>query len=338
MRTLIIGLGRMGERHLQNAIELGLKIEALFDVNLSRLKEIKARYNLDENVKLLHTPLQLESLTEIDFVVIATNADLHLKYVKICSNIDGLKKILCEKPLATSVVDCNKISAICHEKNIDIAVNHQMRFMEQYTLPKKLIESEELGPLVSVTVNAGNFGLAMNGTHYFEAFKFINSCDIASVSAHLDEELVPNPRGSQYSDAAGLITIFNENGVALNLNSRAGQGHGLIAIYFCRNGFIIVDELAGNLSYQYRDEEFRSLPTTRYGCSYKEKSIKIKPADALLPSRNVMETLLSGGDYPTDIDGTSAVKTLIAAHHSSTLQGKLVVLNEIDIYKTLPIA
>ena len=54
-----------------------------------------------------------------------------------------------------------------------LAVNHQMRFMEQYLTPKAIIEGDAFGGLTSVTVVGGNFGLSMNALHYFEMFRFM---------------------------------------------------------------------------------------------------------------------------------------------------------------------
>ena len=57
---------------------------------------------------------------------------------------------------------------ICHESTR--LINHQMRYLPQYQIPKKLVNSESCNGLKSMHISAGNFGLAMNGTHYLEAF------------------------------------------------------------------------------------------------------------------------------------------------------------------------
>jgi predicted dehydrogenase len=60
----------------------------------------------------------------------------------------------------------------CEQQGAQLAINHQMHFMEQYTSPKAIIESDAFGGLRSATVVAGNFGMGMNGLHYFEMFRF----------------------------------------------------------------------------------------------------------------------------------------------------------------------
>lgn len=338
MKTLIIGMGRMGERHLQNVFSCELNVTALFDVNANRLEQVAKQYDLNADVKLVTHMDQLQMLNDVELVIIATNADWHLTYTRICAGLGSVKKILCEKPMAPSVSDCREMIHLCNDAGIALSINHQMRFMEQYTRTKDLAASDQMGGLVSVTACAGNFGLAMNGTHYFEAFKFLGNTSISGVSAILDSDDVPNPRGEQYKDAGGIMTLKNDNNMNFHLNTSVYQGHGIIVTYFCRNGFIVVNELTGEVSYEYREAEHRDLPTTRYGCSSVKKQLSITPADAIKPSRDVLEALLAGNNYPTGEDGLEAMAVLIAAHQSASQQGCLIAVSAIDESYTLPIA
>ena len=80
-----------------------------------------------------------------------------------------------------------------------------MHFLPQYKNPKSLLNSPDYGGLRSMHVAAGNFGLAMNGTHYLEAFRFLTEEAPVEVSARFDEDLLPNPRGPQFQDVSGCI-------------------------------------------------------------------------------------------------------------------------------------
>ena len=338
MKTLMIGLGRMGERHLQNALRCEeLTISALFDVSLERLENLKEAYKLHEGTALITDKQQLLSLGDIELVIIATNADTHLDYVELVCQVNSVEKILCEKPMAPSLDDCQKMIALCEQNHIDLSINHQMRFMEQYTKIKELAASKELGGLISATVTSGNFGFAMNGTHYFEAFKFLGDSAIEQVTALLDDDEVPNPRGTHYKDVGGSVTLKNAANQSFHLNSMTHQGHGIVATYFCRNGFIVVNELSGKISYEYREDEFRDLPTTRYGCPSIKKELSIEPADALEPSHAVLKALLDGCNYPSGEDGMHAMAVLIAAHISSE-NAHTTLLSEARADHKLPIA
>src|SRR5947209_5488247 len=73
----------------------------------------------------------------------------------------GARFILGEKPLAASRADCDRMLAACRRHGVRLAVNHQMRFMEQYTEPKRLVQTEEFGGLSSVIVIAGSSSRAL---------------------------------------------------------------------------------------------------------------------------------------------------------------------------------
>jgi hypothetical protein len=171
-----------------------------------------------------------------------------------------------------------------------------MRFMEQYVEVKRIAASEAYGGLSSATVVAGNFGMAMNGTHYFEMFRYLTDEPAATVSAWFDDVVVPNPRGPQFQDRAGCIRMTTPSGKRFYLDASADQGHGLRALYACRNGQIFVDELAGRAEIVARNPEHRDLPTTRYGMPYEEHTITIRPADAVAPTTSVLAALRDGED------------------------------------------
>jgi predicted dehydrogenase len=192
-----------------------------------------------------------------------------------------------------------------------------MRFMDQYVQVKRVAESAEFGGLVSATVATGNFGMAMNGTHYFEMFRYLTDEPAVEVTAWFDDLVVPNPRGPQFEDRAGSVRLTTESGKRFYLDAGADQGHGLRALYAGRNGQIFVDELAGRAELVVRRAEHRDLPTTRYGMPFEESSIPIRPADAVAPTSAVLSALRAGENYPSGEDGRLAVATLVAAYLSN---------------------
>src|SRR5205814_558743 len=112
-----------------------------------------------------------------------------------CAAADsGAKSILCEKPMACSIAECEKMIGACRGSGVKLAVNHPMRYMASYMEPKRIVQSEEFGGLISMTVIGGNFGMAMNGTHFFEGFRYLADEEPDEITAWLDSDLVANPR------------------------------------------------------------------------------------------------------------------------------------------------
>ena len=322
MRTAVLGLGRMGVRHATVLNGAGLPIVAISDANSETCQKVGDAFAVEKAGRFTSNDSMLETVRP-ELVVIATTApshhDLVLKAVQC-----GARKILCEKPMGRSLAECKRMVEACAKAGVDLAINHQMRFMEQYLLPKQLAHSEQFGGLASVLVSAGNFGMAMNGTHYFEMFRFITDEAPVLVNAWFGDVELPNPRGAQFKDAAGTIRLETSSGRRFYMDCSGDQGHGVQVTYNCRNGRITIDELTGALDYVVRKEEYRDLPTTRYGMPVDTVARSITPADAVSPTRSVLDALLRGLDYPTGEDGLQAMRILIAAHVSNSEGGATI--------------
>lgn len=321
-----VGVGRMGRRHLQVAKSLNFDIVGIFDPMPESVRLAQQEQGVPSSA-LFGSVEQMLNETKPQAIVVASTAPSHCEYV-IQAAKAGVRYILCEKPMATSVEECQLMIAACAEHGAILVINHQMRFMEQYTVVKELAESESMGGLRSVTVAGANFGLAMNAVHYFEMFRYLVGEDIERVNFWADREKVPNPRGTQYEDLSGQLRAISSSGVRLYMDIGGDQGHGIQVIYGCRYGQILVDELAGFMRFTARNAEFRELPTTRYGMPSATDVRHIAPADAIEPTQAVWQAMLSGRPYPDGAAGLHAVRVLVAANLSAELGGESVAVTQ----------
>lgn len=338
MKTALIGLGRMGMRQATVLRQCGLDITAISDLNADACATAGEEYDVAPENRFASGEELIEK-TRPELLVIATTAPSHRELV-IKAAQSGARKILCEKPMAVSLDECQQMVDACQAAGVELAVNHQMRSMEQYTVPKYMAASPEFGGIGSVIVSAGNFGMAMNGTHYFEMFRYMTDEEPVLVSAWFSDDNLPNPRGPQFKDAAGSIRLETPSGKRFYMDCSSDQGHGMQVTYNCRNGRITIDELDGSMHYVARHPEHRSQPTTRYGMPYDKGARTITPADAVAPTRAVLESLLKGEDFPNGQDGLLAMKLLIAAHVSNSRGGTTIDLRKEDLPSdlALPIA
>jgi predicted dehydrogenase len=228
--------------------------------------------------------------------------------------------------MAVSLVECDQMIEACAASGARLAVNHQMRFMEQYTKPKAIIGEASFGGLSSVTVIAGNFGIAMNGSHYFEMFRFLTDERPASATAWFSSETVSNPRGAQFEDPAGSVRLTTASGRRFYMDASTDQGHGMHVTYAGPYGRLDIDELVGCARLVARKAEHRDAPTTRYGMPAQVQEFAIAPADAVSPTRAVLSALLADHDYPSGAVGRMAVEVLSAAYASHEQGGRTIVL------------
>jgi len=335
MKTAVLGAGRMGRRHIQVVRDLGLELVGVCDANPDALALAAKEQDVPPALHFTDASRLLKQ-TQPDCVIVATTAPSHCEYTCTAAEA-GAKFILCEKPMAISLAECDQMLDVCARYGARLAINHQMRFMEQYTEPKRIINTDSFGGLASVSVRAGTFGLAMNGTHYFEMFRYMTDEAPANVIAWFSPGKVPNPRGIQYEDRAGAVRITTASGKRFYLETSYDQGHGITVVYAGRYGQIIVDELAGNMQWVEREEQYRNLPTTRYGMGSISHSQSIPPADVIEPSKAVLKALLEGNDYPTGQDGRQAVAVLVAAYISDEQGNRTVTIdNQLPIQRVFP--
>jgi predicted dehydrogenase len=315
MKIAIVGLGRMGRRHVQAARDLGAQIVGVADPLEENAKLAAQEHQLPANVVFRDAGELLRAVTP-DCLVVASTAPSHAP-LTIQAAEAGVKHVLCEKPMASSLAECDQMIEVCRRHGTKLAINHQMRVMEQYLEAKRMIEAPEFGGWSSINVIAGNFGIAMNGIHYFELFRWLTNELPAQVTAWFSREPVKSPRGPQFSDRAGQVYLATASGKRMYLEAGDDQGHGIRVVYAGRNGMLIADELGGRIEHVVRQPEHRELPTTRYGMPADTRQLEVAPADAVVPSKRVLDALLSGRDFPTGEDGRTALEVLVAAFVSA---------------------
>ena len=320
--------------HLKAAQNIGLTPAGICDMlEANRGKAAAAAGDLSSDRLFADAAAMFAAHPDAALVIIATTADSHRALVEQAA-ASGAKHILCEKPMATSVADCDAMIAACRKSGSKLAINHQMRFMAQYTLVRDELATGRFGPLASMTVTAGCFGLAMNGSHYCEAFSWLTGSPIVGATAWFSGEPFNNPRGPNFFDQAGEMRFVSADGRRLLLNIGNDQGHGMTAMYAARFGHLFVDEFEGVGYATSRKPEHQSMPVTRYGMPWDRRELKFAQADNVGPTEAVMRALLSGNGYPSGEDGRNVVAALAAAYKSAASGNTPVAVSEIGDYAT----
>lgn len=322
MDFIIVGTGRMGRSHILAARELGYRLVGICDRSDEQVARIGDEFELSADKRFTDADALFDA-ARAPLVLIATTADTHADLV-VKAATNGARFILCEKPMATSVADCDRMIEACRKAGAKLAINHQMPFMPQYTAVKRLVEGGRLGRIASMNVVGGSFGIAMNGSHYFEAFRFITGTPVVAVSAHFSSERIGNPRGPQFKDDSGVLVGFAADGRRLVMSAGHDHGHGMTVTYATAWGHIICDELEGRLDITARKPEHQSMPPTRYGMPWDRWEERFTGLDNVSATRPVIEALVGGGSYPEGGHGRDVIRCLVAAAVSSENGGALV--------------
>lgn len=328
MKIAVIGAGPMGVRHLQAALSIGGTVAGVADLDRTRLANAAEQLALSPEVLFDDVRAMLAAAAP-DCVVIATTAPAHCELTVLAAEA-GVRTILCEKPMATSVAECDRMLEACARNGARLAVNHQLRVLPVYAEAKRRLASNELGGVASINVTGGNFGLAMIGTHLFELLRFITDEEPSSVNAWFSAERVANPRGPQFEDRAGSCRVETVGGKRLYIDAGADQGHGLKVLFGARFGQVLVDPIDASIEWWCRRPEDRELPLTRYATPAVTGTAAAGKSGPVEASAAVLRALFAGGDYPTGADGRLALLTLVACHLSAEAGGATVTLQQAE--------
>src|SRR5262249_51142347 len=151
----------------------------------------------------------------------------------------GAKYILCEKPMASSVAQCDEIIDLCRQNGVKLSVNYHLRFSELHQQFKSVLCSKDLCGMTSVHMVTASVGMAMIGTHMFDLFSFMTGEKVREVAAWLCPDTSTNPRGEQFKDSGGTVVLATENGKRFYLNAGTQQGHGITVVYGAKYGQLV---------------------------------------------------------------------------------------------------
>ena len=143
----IIGAGLISERNMIPAMIKAENTEliAIMDVDGKRAKEISQKFSIS---KFYLSEEELLEDKDIDAVYIATPSYLHAK--QVIKAAEHSKHILCEKPMALTLKDCEKMLIACERNNVKLSMGFMMRFHPYHLKAKEIIETKIIGEIIKV--------------------------------------------------------------------------------------------------------------------------------------------------------------------------------------------
>lgn len=159
MKLALIGAGQRGMIYSREACQ-SMEIVAVVEPNDNRRKAAADEFQI---------PLekQFESVDEFyelgkicDAVIICSMDRDH--YVQTMKALDLGYDILLEKPISPSPDECLRIQQKANEKGCKVIVCHVLRYTNFFMEIKKIIDSNELGKIITIqhNENIGNFHMA----------------------------------------------------------------------------------------------------------------------------------------------------------------------------------
>ena len=157
---------------------------------------------------------------DLDILTVCTGDHRHADIVVDGAHA-GVKAILCEKPLATSIEDANRMVEACEENNVPLSVGHTRAWDPLLHKIRGIIRDGKIGQLSSIIAVQGGARAMMfrNGTHTLHAVIFFADAAPTHVSGLLEDgfddwtEYRGDGGKKPENDPAASGLILFENGV-----------------------------------------------------------------------------------------------------------------------------
>ena len=126
MRYALIGCGRVSPNHIGAAIENGLQIVALCDLEIEKAAALRDRFALPDTVQIFSDYHEMLRVCQPELCAVATFSGTHADIAVDCIE-HGCHTII-EKPIALSLSDADRILAAERKMGVKVCANHQNRF------------------------------------------------------------------------------------------------------------------------------------------------------------------------------------------------------------------
>ena len=165
------------------------ELVAVCDLVPGLLDDFKAAWADDlPNVNTYTDYREMLAREDLDILTVATSDNRHTDIVVDGANA-GVKGILCEKPLATSLEDADRMIDVCRERGVPLHVDHNRRWSPLIHRVRDELQAGAIGPLGSVLVSHGGprAMLFRSGTHMIDAVCFLVDSEPTQVFGVLEE-------------------------------------------------------------------------------------------------------------------------------------------------------
>lgn len=324
MRAGVVGLGRHGFRHLAAYERLdNAEVVAVCDARAELVAQALEQYPNAKGYTDWREFLQHERL---DVLSIVTNGPTHAP-ITIAAVESGVRRILCEKPMATSVRDAREMIRVCREHDARLAVCHARRWVRSYQNLRDTIAGGVIGVPCHFWSILGGGLFAGNGTHTMDLARMLTASNPVSVTGRVDQTGTPNPRGSQFEDPGAFAVYWFANGMRLVIDMYEDLGVTAPMAIVGSIGRISIDEPLARWEILAREGEDRAQPVGQYWLPLHAVPFEAESLDMIAMLTEALRELLGEGEIScTGEDGLATLEMVIGAHVSSGQGGAPVSL------------
>ena len=325
----IIGAGLISERNMIPAMLKAdnAQIVAVMDIDENRVQQMADKFSIP---RFYSSEKALLEDKDVDAVYVATPAYLHAK--EVIEAAEHGKHILCEKPMAMTVKECEEMITACQRNNVNLGMGFMLRYHPHHLKAKELIETKTIGDIVKVRAQwnvwypppangpwrhdrkLGGGGCSMDvGIHCADLLRFIVGEEVEQVLALADNVIFEYP----VEDSSTLLLRFKTS------------VHGII-----ENSFAIDTKNSPNGLEIYGT---KGVITTNKTISCfiggtmttfidgKEKTYPASDVDTYQKEVESFGRKIESGESSIDENGLEALKVILAGYESAKAKKAIVI-------------
>ncbi len=158
VRFAVVGFGMIGAVHAQTIKKnKNAKLVAIVENDPKKLDSV-VKGNIDTGqddnvlagVQTFGSIDEMLAQTDVDCVSVCLPTYIHREFA--VKALQAGKRVVCEKPMALSIEDCDAMIKAAKETNKKLFIAQCIRFWPEYTILKKYIDSKELGNPTSIVL------------------------------------------------------------------------------------------------------------------------------------------------------------------------------------------
>jgi hypothetical protein len=210
----IIGVGQLGSRHLQALAKCDFNVDLhIVDPNRNSLDIAEKRFlELPKNKKINST-VYSRSINELpnhlDFVIIATNADVRFQVIKNLFKNRKTDNLLLEKVLFQSIKEYELANSLFEKKGVKVWVNCVRRSYSIYREVKKYFPPSKA---MQFSANGNQWGIGSNAIHMIDLFAlYTETTDYKLDFQYLDKQIFQNKRQGFIEFSGTLTGVFSDS-------------------------------------------------------------------------------------------------------------------------------
>src|SRR5687767_2409742 len=239
----LIGTGRIAEERVLPGINAfsGNTLVGVVSRDAGRAADFAKRFGAQR----AYTSFD-ELLANPDVTVVAIHTPNAQHAEQVIAAARAGKHVFCDKPMATTVEDAERMIDACDKAGVKLGMNFHNRFMPSFREMKRIIDSGEIGKVLTVQLEASpgarpggrlatwrvepdmaGLGTTMSvGVHVYDILRYLLSSEIESVSAFFD-----TPRGVMEEVNLSMFRFENGTAAQVSVHENAPHPHNDVVIY-----------------------------------------------------------------------------------------------------------